>query len=78
MAVGLVTFARRDPIRCLWAALFFGGAGARAPALQPVGNTTGHCLIAAVPCVLTPIVLILTCSPWHGLVGAPNELFLND
>ena len=78
MAVVLVIFARWDPVRCLWAALLFGGAGALAPALQSVGITTGYHLIAAAPYVLTLIILILTCSPRRGLVGAPNELFLND
>jgi general nucleoside transport system permease protein len=30
MAVALVIFARWNPIRCFWAALLFGGAGALA------------------------------------------------
>jgi general nucleoside transport system permease protein len=29
MAVALVIFARWNPIACVWAALLFGGAGAR-------------------------------------------------
>ena len=28
MAVALVIFSRWDPVRCLWASLLFGGAGA--------------------------------------------------
>ena len=31
MAVALVIFARWDPLRCFWAALLFGGAGALGP-----------------------------------------------
>ena len=41
MAVALVIFARWDPVRCLYAALLFGGAGALGPALQSVGFTSG-------------------------------------
>ncbi|HYN58489.1 MAG TPA: ABC transporter permease, partial [Rubrivivax sp.] len=37
IAVALVIFARWHPVRCLWAALLFGGAGALGPALQSVG-----------------------------------------
>ena len=39
MAVALVIFARWDPLRCFYAALLFGGAGALGPALQSVGVT---------------------------------------
>ncbi|MEX0809443.1 MAG: ABC transporter permease [Dongiaceae bacterium] len=77
MAVVLVIFARWDPVRCLWAALLFGGAGALAPALQSVGVTTGYQLIAAAPYVLTLAIMIMTSSPRRGLVGAPGELVLN-
>jgi ABC-type uncharacterized transport system permease subunit len=45
MAVALVIFARWDPIRCLWAALLFGAAGAIGPALQSVGITSGLLLL---------------------------------
>jgi ABC-type uncharacterized transport system permease subunit len=34
IAVALVIFARWSPLRCLGAALLFGGAGALGPALQ--------------------------------------------
>jgi simple sugar transport system permease protein len=37
IAVALVIFARWHPLRCLGAALLFGGAGALGPALQSVG-----------------------------------------
>jgi general nucleoside transport system permease protein len=77
MAVVLVIFARWDPVRCLWAALLFGGAGALAPALQSVGISTGYQLIAAAPYVLTLAIMIMTSSPRRGLVGAPGELVLN-
>lgn len=77
MAVVLVIFARWSPVRCLWAALLFGGAGALAPALQSVGITSGYQLIAAAPYVLTLLIMVLTCSRHRGLVGAPSELVLN-
>lgn len=74
MAVALVIFARWDPIRCLYAALLFGAAGALGPALQSVGITSGYYLFNAAPYVLTLGVMILTCSPTRSLAGAPGEL----
>jgi simple sugar transport system permease protein len=74
MAVALVIFARWDPLRCLYAALLFGGAGALGPALQSVGITYGYYLFNAAPYVLTLALMIITCSPTRSLVGAPNEL----
>jgi ABC-type uncharacterized transport system permease subunit len=38
MAVALVVFARWEPLRCLYAALLFGAAGALGPALQSSGS----------------------------------------
>src|SRR5476651_1018037 len=74
MAVALVIFARWDPIRCLWAALLFGAAGALGPALQSVGVTQGYYLFSAAPYVLTLALMIATCSPERSLKGAPGEL----
>jgi ABC-type uncharacterized transport system permease subunit len=74
MAVALVIFARWDPIRCLWASLLFGAAGAISPALQSVGVTQGYYLFAAAPYVLTLALMIATCSPEHNVRGAPGEL----
>jgi simple sugar transport system permease protein len=74
IAVALVIFARWQPIRCLWAALLFGGAGALGPALQSVGVTGGYYLFNAVPYALTLAILVWTCSPRRSLVGAPQEL----
>ena len=74
MAVALVIFARWHPIRCIWAALLFGGAGALGPALQSVGITEGYYLFNAAPYVLTLAILILTSSPRRSLAGAPGEL----
>lgn len=74
IAVALVIFARWSPLRCLWAALLFGGAGALGPALQSVGISEGYYLFAAVPYVLTLAILIWTCSPSRSLQGAPVEL----
>lgn len=77
MAVALVIFARWDPIRCLWAALLFGGAGALGPALQSVGLTSGYYLFNAAPYVLTLVIMILTCSRTTKMVGSPNELSIS-
>ena len=74
MAVALVIFARWDPIRCLWASLLFGAAGAISPALQSVGVTQGYYLFSAAPYVLTLALMIATCSPERSLRGAPGEL----
>ena len=74
IAVALVIFARWSPLRCLWAALLFGGAGALGPALQSVGISEGYYLFAAVPYVLTLVILVWTCSPSRSLQGAPVEL----
>ncbi|HEX2887977.1 ABC transporter permease [Vineibacter terrae] len=74
MAVALVIFARWNPLRCLWASLLFGAAGAISPALQSVGVTQGYYLFGAAPYVLTLAIMIITCSPERSLRGAPAEL----
>ena len=74
IAVALVIFARWRPVRCLGAALLFGGAGALGPALQSVGVTGYYYLFNAVPYVLTLAILVWTCSPKRSLKGAPAEL----
>ncbi|HEV8311526.1 MAG TPA: ABC transporter permease [Burkholderiaceae bacterium] len=74
IAVALVIFARWSPVRCLWAALLFGGAGAIGPALQSVGISGGYYLFNAMPYALTLGILIATCSPRRSLKGAPSEL----
>lgn len=74
IAVALVIFARWHPVRCLWAALLFGGAGALGPALQSVGVTGWYYLFNAVPYILTLAILVWTCSPRQALQGAPAEL----
>jgi general nucleoside transport system permease protein len=74
IAVALVIFARWQPVRCLWAALLFGGAGALGPALQSVGVTGYYYLFNAVPYILTLAILVWTCSPRRALQGAPAEL----
>jgi general nucleoside transport system permease protein len=77
MAVALVIFARWDPLRCFYAALLFGGAGALGPALQSVGITGGYYLFNAAPYVVTLAIMIATCSPTRTLSGAPGELSIN-
>lgn len=74
IAVALVIFARWSPVRCLLAALLFGGAGALGPALQSVGVTGGYYLFNAMPYVLTLAILVATCSPKRSIKGAPMEL----
>ncbi|HEY9655665.1 MAG TPA: hypothetical protein V6C50_09245, partial [Crinalium sp.] len=74
MAVALVIFARWNPIQCLWASLFFGGAQAVGPALQSVGIEQGRYLFNAAPYVLTLLIMIITCSPKKTLSGAPGAL----
>ncbi|MCY7316424.1 MAG: ABC transporter permease [Rubrivivax sp.] len=74
IAVALVIFARWQPVRCLGAALLFGGAGALGPALQSVGIGGYYHLANAVPYALTLLILVWTCSPRHSIRGAPMEL----
>jgi simple sugar transport system permease protein len=74
MAVALVIFARWDPVRCLWASLLFGGAGAIGPALQSVGIIGGYNLYAVAPYVLTFVIMIITSSARRTLAGQPAEL----
>jgi len=74
MAVALVIFARWDPMRCLYTALFFGGASSLGPALQSVGISEGYHLLNATPYLLTLAIMIVSCSPRRSLVGAPAEL----
>ena len=77
IAVALVIFARWHPLRCLGAALLFGGAGALGPALQSIGVSGYYYLFNAVPYALTLLILIATCSPRRSLQGAPMELTVN-
>ncbi|MBL8305223.1 MAG: ABC transporter permease [Rubrivivax sp.] len=74
IAVALVIFARWSPVRCLGAALLFGGAGALGPALQGVGISGYYHLFNAVPYLLTLAILVATCSPKRSIQGAPQEL----
>jgi len=77
MAVALVIFSRWNPIRCFYAALLFGGAGALGPALQSVGIGWGYYLFNAAPYLVTLGIMIATCSPHRTLSGAPGELSIN-
>ena len=74
IAVALVIFARWSPLRCVGAALMFGGAGAMGPALQSIGIGWGYHLINTVPYVLTLLILVLTCKPGSVAQGSPGEL----
>jgi len=74
IAVALVIFARWSPLRCVGAALLFGGAGAIGPALQSIGISQGYYLFGAVPYVLTLVILVITCKPGSVAAGSPGEL----
>ncbi|HEY8358920.1 MAG TPA: ABC transporter permease, partial [Ramlibacter sp.] len=73
IAVALVIFARWNPLRCVAAALLFGGAGAIGPALQSIGIGWGYHLFNIVPYVLTLAILVLSCRPGQLAAGAPGE-----
>jgi ABC-type uncharacterized transport system permease subunit len=74
IAVALVIFARWSPLRCVGAALLFGGAGAIGPALQSVGVGWGYHLFNIVPYVLTLAILVWSCRPGQLAAGSPGEL----
>jgi simple sugar transport system permease protein len=74
IAVALVIFARWSPLRCIGAALLFGGAGAIGPALQSIGIGWGYHLFNIVPYVLTLLILVMTCRPGKTAAGSPGEL----
>jgi general nucleoside transport system permease protein len=74
MAVALVIFARWDPLRCLWASLLFGAAGALGPTLQTVGFGQVYYLVSAAPYALTLGILIASSSRERRAAGAPREL----
>jgi len=74
IAVALVIFARWSPVRCVGAALLFGGAGAIGPALQSIGVSQGYYLFSAVPYVLTLVILVISCRPGSVARGSPGEL----
>lgn len=77
IAVALVIFARWHPMRCVGAALLFGGAGAIGPALQSVGIGWGYHLFNTVPYALTLLILVLSCRPGQVVPGSPTELSSN-
>jgi ABC-type uncharacterized transport system permease subunit len=74
IAVALVIFARWSPLRCVGAAMLFGGAGAIGPALQSVGVGWGYHLFNVVPYVLTLAILVWSCKPGQLAAGSPGEL----
>jgi len=74
MAVALVIFARWNPLRCVIAALLFGGAGAIGPSLQSVGITQGYYFFNAAPYILTLLIMIATSSAKRSARDMPGEL----
>jgi ABC-type uncharacterized transport system permease subunit len=74
MAVALVIFARWDPIRCIYAALLFGAAGAIGPALQSVGISQGYYFFNAAPYILTLVIMIISAGSRGAARDVPGEL----
>jgi general nucleoside transport system permease protein len=74
MAVALVIFARWNPLRCLVASLFFGGAQALGPALQSAGFNGFYHIFNASPYLLTLVLMIASCSSDRRLAGMPGAL----
>ena len=74
MAVALVIFARWSPVRCVYAALLFGAAGALGPSLQSIGITQGYYFFNAAPYILTLLIMIATSSATHSARDMPGEL----
>jgi simple sugar transport system permease protein len=77
MAVALVIFARWEPVRCFFAALLFGAAGAIGPALQSVGITQGYYFFNAAPYILTLILMVGSARSKRAFRDAPGELAIN-
>ena len=74
MAVALVIFARWNPLRCVWAALLFGAAGALGPALQSVGISQGYYFFNAAPYILTLFIMVASARSGVAAHAAPGEL----
>ena len=77
MAVALVIFARWDPIRCVFAALLFGAAGAIGPSLQAVGITQGYYFFNAAPYILTLVIMIASARSKGAARAVPGELSIS-
>lgn len=74
IAVALVIFARWDPIRCFYAAMLFGAAGAIGPALQSIGITSGYYFFNAAPYILTLLLMVGSAGSKRAFRDAPGEL----
>jgi general nucleoside transport system permease protein len=74
MAVALVIFARWDPVRCIWAALLFGAAGAIGPSLQSIGISQGYYFFNAAPYILTLFIMIASARSKGAVREVPGEL----
>lgn len=74
MAVALVIFARWDPLKCVYAALLFGAAGAIGPSLQSIGITSGYYFFNAAPYILTLLIMIASAGSKRAMRDVPGEL----
>ena len=61
-------------MRCLFAALMFGAAGAIGPSLQSVGVTQGYYFFNAAPYIVTLFIMIASSSTKRSFANAPGEL----
>jgi len=61
-------------VRCVYAALLFGAAGALGPSLQSIGVTQGYYFFNAAPYILTLAIMIATSSATHSARDMPGEL----
>jgi simple sugar transport system permease protein len=61
-------------VRCFYAALLFGAAGALGPALQSVGVTRGYYFFNAAPYILTLALMVGSARSKHALRDVPGEL----
>ncbi|MCT4370033.1 ABC transporter permease [Yangia mangrovi] len=76
VVIALVIFARWRPLRCLGAAILFGGTEAIMPRLQALGVDFPLYLGAMLPYVLTLSVLVLASMRRGARSGAPAALGL--
>ena len=72
--MALVIFARWSPLRCVGAALMFGGAGAVGPALQSIGISQGYYFFNAAPYILTLLIMIASAKSKSAAREVPGEL----
>lgn len=76
IAIGLVIFARWNPLRAVLGALIFGGADALTPRLQAVGADVPAYVMMMLPYALTIAVLVVPALLRRGRGAEPAALGL--